>query len=574
MKKFNEYLKIVESKSAKDFNLNEGDKVFTILGPQAGKDKYYGIVQTPILYQYPDYVCSVTFYDINTNKRVGITDEYAIDYLHRLDGQKIYYSQLKQNEKLDKPGKEDIDINNDGEVNKSDFYLLNRRRKRKKAIKENLENSLPAKAEQIYFMFNTLTSLYDEGYLNEDLSLRDKYDLEDVNDNAVEFGNQTFGSMEEFINFINSCKNIINNTQTVNNITESYNIMSLIVPKKSEWFKVNDSNNEYYAFKFLGNVYAIQQDNLQFIINNIGKYIKFKTQESVNRFKLIMFPELLNKLNEYHLNRNDEEIETIENGFKVTNGKGLTGTVVSINGDEATVLVDYENGPVKPYTTSININELESINEIFGFSKKEKDLKQLQIDIDNAKKEIDQADFSGFFKETSQNPTNEELKKLSNIILYNVKYKIPTFLKLFPDIETNLSKDKPNAVSCIYDYNGKDLHGITLSSLSRYLKDNYYDKIDDNTKNILKKHLNFLLKKQMNENFNNTFIIVNKEESKFLSVKDNKPFQTDNINFAYTFSSQEEASLYKEQIEKIIPTFFDNILEYIEPLSNWYNKTL
>jgi hypothetical protein len=33
MKKFNEYLKIVESKSASDFNLKEGDKVFTILGP-------------------------------------------------------------------------------------------------------------------------------------------------------------------------------------------------------------------------------------------------------------------------------------------------------------------------------------------------------------------------------------------------------------------------------------------------------------------------------------------------------------------------------------------------------------
>jgi hypothetical protein len=271
--------------------------------------------------------------------------------------------------------------------------------------------------------------------------------------------------------------------------------MSLIIPKKSEWFKVNDiDNNEYFAFKFLGNVYAIQKDNLQFIINNIGKYIKFKTQQTLNKFKLIMSPELLNKLNEYYLNKNNEEIEKIENGFKVTNGKGLTGTVVSINGDQATVLVDYENGPVKPYTTSININELESINEIFGFSKKEKNLKQLQIDINNAKKEIDQTDISNFFKETSKNPTNEELIKLCNIILYNVKYKIPTFLKLFPDIETNLSKDKPNAVSCIYDYRGKDLYGITLSSLSTYLKDYYYDKIDDNCKERLKKHLDYLLK--------------------------------------------------------------------------------
>lgn len=39
-------------------------------------------------------------------------------------------------EKLDKPGQEDIDMNNDGKVDKSDFYLLNKRRKIKKAMKK------------------------------------------------------------------------------------------------------------------------------------------------------------------------------------------------------------------------------------------------------------------------------------------------------------------------------------------------------------------------------------------------------------------------------------------------------
>lgn len=45
-------------------------------------------------------------------------------------------TKINEFKKLDKTGKEDIDINNDGKVDKSDFYLLNKRRKIAKSVKD------------------------------------------------------------------------------------------------------------------------------------------------------------------------------------------------------------------------------------------------------------------------------------------------------------------------------------------------------------------------------------------------------------------------------------------------------
>lgn len=116
-------------------------------------------------------------------------------------------------EKLDKPGKEDIDMNNDGKVDKSDFYLLNKRRKIKKAMKKNEQNNLNMSnytmAMNIFVDFNTLTALLDEGYLNDDLSLKENILLESLNEFLTENDMVTYGSLETFNNFITMCKGMI-----------------------------------------------------------------------------------------------------------------------------------------------------------------------------------------------------------------------------------------------------------------------------------------------------------------------------------------------------------------------------
>ena len=118
-------------------------------------------------------------------------------------------------EKLDKPGKEDIDMNNDGKVDKSDFYLLNKRRKIKKAMKkENIEspNSLLSKASMIFEFFNMLTFLMDEGFLNnETLELNPNITLEIINENLTTEGFMIFNNIEDYNKFIEKTKNILNN---------------------------------------------------------------------------------------------------------------------------------------------------------------------------------------------------------------------------------------------------------------------------------------------------------------------------------------------------------------------------
>lgn len=118
-------------------------------------------------------------------------------------------------EKLDKPGKEDIDMNNDGKVDKSDFYLLNKRRKIKKAMKkENIEspNSLLSKASMIFEFFNILTFLMDEGFLNnETLELNPNITLEIINENLTTEGFMIFNNIEDYNKFIEKTKNILNN---------------------------------------------------------------------------------------------------------------------------------------------------------------------------------------------------------------------------------------------------------------------------------------------------------------------------------------------------------------------------
>jgi hypothetical protein len=137
----------------------------------------------------------------------------------------------------------------------------------------------------------------------------------------------------------------------------------------------------------------------------------------------------------------------------------------------------------------------DKLTEIFGWSKKEKEEKALIEKVEQAKKEIDKLDVSYLWKQPGSNPTNAEYKKLINIIVYNLKSELPTFIKLYPSILDRMSETGTNATSARYDYKGEILQGITLSSLSPYLLNTIYDNIDDKCKDRLKMFCDRLLTK-------------------------------------------------------------------------------
>ena len=132
------------------------------------------------------------------------------------------------------------------------------------------------------------------------------------------------------------------------------------------------------------------------------------------------------------------------------------------------------------------------INEIFGLSKEEKKQKELKQEVQKAKQEVDDLDLSSLFRETNDNTDDETYEKLANIITKNLKNKMPTFLKLFPQILDDNKNKNSNAIRASYEHNGKRLKGITLSTLGSFLMQNYGDSM---SKEIMKKRLNKLIDK-------------------------------------------------------------------------------
>jgi len=76
----------------------------------------------------------------------------------------------------------------------------------------------------------------------------------------------------------------------------------------------------------------------------------------------------------------------------------------------------------------------EKLNEIFGFSKKEKEEKYYKENLEQAKKEISNYNFRRIFKETSGNSSNENLRDLVDIALADASYFLPTVKLLMPDL--------------------------------------------------------------------------------------------------------------------------------------------
>lgn len=138
----------------------------------------------------------------------------------------------------------------------------------------------------------------------------------------------------------------------------------------------------------------------------------------------------------------------------------------------------------------------DSVNEIFGFSKAEKEHKVLERDIAKAKEEIDKMDMSALHRQTYSNTTNSDYMKLANIIRYNITERMPTFAKLFPEVLT-IGKGTGVTSSRYETNNGQIIHGITLSPLSWMLTQNITDNVDQvKSKDRLKEFVDEKLKKQ------------------------------------------------------------------------------
>lgn len=80
------------------------------------------------------------------------------------------------------------------------------------------------------------------------------------------------------------------------------------------------------------------------------------------------------------------------------------------------------------------MKHLKSINEIFGFSTKEKDLKQFLKDVEGLKKELSSYNWVRMIQQPGTNSNNEEYKKLINIRLYQGKDELTYLYKLLPEL--------------------------------------------------------------------------------------------------------------------------------------------
>ena len=104
----------------------------------------------------------------------------------------------------------------------------------------------------------------------------------------------------------------------------------------------------------------------------------------------------------------------------------------------------------------------EEINEIFGFSKKEKEQKYIKQKLELAKKEIDNYNFDRIFKQPSSNKNNRDLQELVDIVLKDASSSLQTVKSLMPDLFKR--QEGTGAMAAIYEYKGKFLNGIVPSN--------------------------------------------------------------------------------------------------------------
>jgi hypothetical protein len=129
------------------------------------------------------------------------------------------------------------------------------------------------------------------------------------------------------------------------------------------------------------------------------------------------------------------------------------------------------------------MKHLKSINELFGFSAKEKEEKQKKLDIETLKIELQKYNWKRLFAQPGDNAwDSENIKKLINIRLSQAKTELPTFYKLlsnFFEMKTNLP-----AVTCYMKIGVEKIKGIIPSQFEFLLVQQREILDDENIKQI------------------------------------------------------------------------------------------
>ena len=119
---------------------------------------------------------------------------------------------------------------------------------------------------------------------------------------------------------------------------------------------------------------------------------------------------------------------------------------------------------VRNFNQFINENNKSSINEVFGFSKQNKELKQK---VEEAKEELMKNNFAQTASiQWSADVPQDELKKGINVRLNLCKKDFPTLVELLPNYF-----DEQGVASIIYPYNNKELQAYVPSKLYEFVSD-------------------------------------------------------------------------------------------------------
>ena len=154
--------------------------------------------------------------------------------------------------------------------------------------------------------------------------------------------------------------------------------------------------------------------------------------------------------------------KNVHNGMRLR--KALNDGSITV--DEINAVAD--NGGQKFSDLPMYKDVTGGVNEIFGFSKRERGLKQLKLEIEKAEREVDNYNFERLFKEPG-NRDNKTYKKLIDIVKIDLSYSLPTVKKLLPYLFTAYDKGyKTGAQSAKY----KDMIGIIPAGFGFALNNN------------------------------------------------------------------------------------------------------
>ena len=122
---------------------------------------------------------------------------------------------------------------------------------------------------------------------------------------------------------------------------------------------------------------------------------------------------------------------------------------------------------VRNFNQFINENNKSSINEVFRFSKQNKELELLKQKVEEAKEELMKNNFAQTASiQWSADVPQDELKKGINVRLNLCKMLFPTLVELLPNYFDNQSVSP-----IIYKLNNEDLQAYVPSKLYEFVSD-------------------------------------------------------------------------------------------------------